>query len=480
MKFLGRKEEMSILLEWAQAGQGPRMAAIYGRRRVGKTRLVEETVGRERLMKFEGIEGEGTAAQQKHFLSQLAEISGRSEYGLVRSADWKEILGFLADHLNELDDRKPIFVFFDEFQWMAAERKELVSHLKYVWDNKIKKKSRIRLILCGSVCSFMVKKVLQSKALYGRIDLEMELMPLELPEIKDVFLPKRSLMEVLELYMAVGGIPKYLELVDPATSVRGNLNHLCFSRDGYLVKEFDRIFSSHFGSNPYYRQILQVLSKGSLFSRDQLQKACKVESGGRLSEYLENLSLAGFVDRRTPVDNPESSRIYRHHIVDPYLLFYFRFIEPHRKRISRSRGRASLSTYVTDRQYDVWRGLAFEKLCLQHSHIIAQKLGFSAVKYDVGPWFQRSQDGRGAQVDLLFLRADRVATVCEIKCQRKPIGKGVIAQVEKKKEIFSNKNGYTLEQVLVTTSPPSETLQKERYFSRILTIEDLFDSSFSP
>ena len=450
MDFLGRHHEQSLLGNWEQQTDSSYLTVLYGRRRIGKTRLVEESLERQpskppTFLKFEGLEGQPTPIQQRHFLDRLTELTGNRAYSLMRTSKWTDILIVLSDYLADRWNDEPFVVFFDEFPWMACGRTQLVSDLKFVWDNYFTKKNRIHLILCGSVCSFLVKKVIKSTALYGRIDKSIELLPLQLPEIRDVFRPQRSLRDVVELYMAFGGVPQYLEKVDPTHSVRANLESLCFSRDGYLVDEFDRIFASHFGTNPHYRKILLHLARKSYASREQLQKACKLGSGGRISDYLFELESAGFVERYAPIDKPQSPKINRYRIADPYLLFYFRFIKPALRKIKQPRGVATLSDFVSQNKYDVWRGHAFEAVCYRHSQLIAEKLGFGRDNYEFGSWFTRSEDARGAQIDLVFLRDDNVVTLCEMKFWDQAIGKGVIDEVERRRLAFPNPKRRTIE-----------------------------------
>lgn len=473
MHFLGRMREKELLSSCLNRTAGSSLSVVYGRRRIGKTRLVEESFKEATLLKFEGLEGQPTAEQQSQFLRRLAEVAGAREYELVRTSKWTDILILLSRYVAAHEKGKPVVVLLDEFQWMAAGRTRLVSSLKYVWDNYFTTSKRVHLILCGSVGSFLVKKVLRSTALYGRIHLEINLGPLKLPEIGAIFRPTRSLRDVVELYMALGGVPQYLEMVDPAQSPRANIERLCFTPHGYLVNEFERIFTSHFGSNQHFRSILTILARESFASRDQLQEACSLTSGGRVSDYLDDLELAGFVERYSPADKPDSPRIVRYRIVDPFLLFYFRFIRPSLRRIKQAHV-SSFSTFVPDKRYAVWRGLAFESLCRQHSQLIADKLGFGAVQYDSGSWFSRNQKDGGSQIDLLFIRADRVMTLCEIKFQDASIGTAVIADIEKKVAALPNPKGLTLERVLITASPPTADLIREGHFNRILQLEDLF------
>jgi AAA+ ATPase superfamily predicted ATPase len=430
---------------------------------------VHEARGSGRLATIEGLEGMPARAQKKLFMDRVSELSGRPELRTIRG-DWVTLLRLLSEHLG----RRETWLLLDEFQWLAAGRTALVGALKYAWDNYLCKRNRVHLVICGSVGSFLVRNVLRSRALYGRIDLELPLMPLALPEIERVFRPRRSLREVVELYMCLGGIPQYLEMVDPSESVRGNLERLCFSAGGYLVGEFDRIFVSHFGNNPHYRRILEELARRRFASRGTLQKLCAIDSGGRLSKYLEELELAGFIEGYTPVHKPEAQRLVRYRIADPYLVFYLRFIRPSLRRIRQLRGHGNFHQFVSDRDYASWRGIAFERICHQHHSLLAERLGFGAVRYTCGPWFSRTEIHGAAQIDLLFIRADGVITLCELKYQEAPVGKGVIAEVEQKIARLPNPRGLTMERVLITASDPTRELARERYFHRILRLEDLF------
>jgi len=477
MDFLGRTHELEILREGLPPGEVRDRACltvIYGRRRVGKTRLVEEAYRGDALLRFEGLERQPTPEQQKVFLQRLAEQSGRPEYRLLRTSSWTDILIALAGHLAQSHPDRPVGVLLDEFPWMAAGRTKLVSSLKYVWDNYLSKHKRLHLILCGSIGSFLLKKVVRSQALYGRVGREIHLKPLELPEIRDVFQPQRSLREVVELYMALGGIPQYLEMVKPSLSTRANLEDLCFSRDGLLTTEFERIFASHFGSGGHFRSILEQLAKKGPTTREKLARACGLTPGGRISEYLEELELAGFVERYAPADRPQAARLVRFRIADPYVLFYFRFIRPALHEIQRSNGRPDLLKYVSPSRYATWQGLAFEHLCCQHAPLVAERLGFGSVRYSSGPWFSRGASEHSSQIDLLYVRADRILTVCEVKFQDEKVGKGVIAEVEAKVKALSNRRRWTVEKVLISASGVTEDLARERYFSRILGLEDLF------
>lgn len=469
--FIGRARELQLLRSFLESPSRSRLTAIYGRRRIGKTRLVEEACAGARLLMFEGLEGASSAEQRKHFRNTLYRHTKQEAHRVASASDWTDLLILLFQYAGT----EPCVIFLDELQWLAAERTELVSKLKHVWDSFVSDEARIHLILCGSVSSFLVKKVIRSRALYGRIDQIIDLGPLEFPAVRAGFVEGRSVREALELYLIFGGVPKYLELYDQRLSVRLNLAELCFKPGAFFLAELDRLFVSHFGKVSHYRSIVELIAARGFASRAEIAGKLKLQSGGRLSEMLENLCLAGFLEAYSPVHQPSSTYLQRYRIADPYLRFHYRFIRPQQKRIERSREGLPLSQALPDKRYEVFLGLAFEHFCHQHASLIARKLGFSAVSYSHGSWFRKGDLATGAQVDLLFKRADKVITLCEVK-HRERVGLEVIAEVERKVAALSAFfRNHTVEKVLISALPPAATLVNEGYFARILTADDLVD-----
>ena len=144
-----------------------------------------------------------------------------------------------------------------------------------------------------------------------------------------------------------------------------------------------------------------------------------------------------------------------------------------RQRILRE-GAVPVSDALTDHSHAVWAGLAFEHFCKANQKAIAKALGFSSVKYDVGTWYDKNDQGRKAQIDLVYVRADNVVTICEIKFQSRPVDVDVIGEMEKKILVFPEKKVQTIEKVLITLSPPTRKLEDEGYFHRILAVDDVF------
>ena len=166
--FIGRKNELK-LLEDAYATNKSCLAVIYGRRRIGKSSLVRQfSLNKPYFFSFEAVENEDTEGQIQHFTSLLKEQVNDSSLSNIKFKNWRDVFTYLTDKLIKRRSKKKLVIFLDEFQWMAAGRNKLVSLVKYFWDNRWKY-NHVMLILCGSVASFMVKRVLTSKALYGQL-----------------------------------------------------------------------------------------------------------------------------------------------------------------------------------------------------------------------------------------------------------------------------------------------------------------------
>jgi uncharacterized protein len=466
--FVGRKTHLEALRSFPAKQDRATITAIYGRRRIGKTRLVEEAYFNTKMLRFEGLEGLSSAQQRRHFRDSLYRQSGLTAHRAAAAADWIDLLLLLIEYVGSA----PCVVFFDEFQWMAAGRNELVSKLKYVWDNHVQGKAHIHLVLCGSVSSFLVRKVVRSRALYGRIDQIFDLEPLGFPAVRHGFFSRRSVQEALETYLVFGGVPKYLELFDDRYAPRLNLQALCFKPGAFFLGEFDRLFVSHFGNKDRYWRIVQFLASRRFATRAEIASHLGAGSGGQLSTSLEDLCLAGFAEAYGSIQNPGSTHLRRYRIADPFLRFHFRFIAAQRNRIAQSGEALPLHQALPGKRYEIFLSLAFEHFCYRHASAIARRLGFSAVAYEHGSWFRRADLSSGAQVDLLFKRADRTLTLCEVKF-RQNVGKETIPEVEQKVRALAVLGNYAVEKVLISALPPSRELVREGYFTQILTAGDL-------
>jgi AAA+ ATPase superfamily predicted ATPase len=467
--FIGRAIELSLLRETKPEGHAP-LIAVYGRRRVGKTALVEKAFENEIIWKFEGIEGAGTRQQIQHFLFTLRQYSQNPRVqDLDATATWQEALLLLDICIG---DRR-VVLFFDEFQWMASMRSQLVSLFKWAWDNHFSKKGNCRFVVCGSVSSFIVKKVLRSTALYGRIDLEVCLKPLSIAECSGFFGSARTPGEMLDLYFSLGGIPQYQLEIRANESAIQNLVRLAFSPHGYFTREYQRLFVSHFAKHKVYEHLLKSLATRRTQDSRDLSHSVGLTSGGTFSALLDDLEMAGFIERYVPLDKNSGSKLIQVRLADEFLDFYFTFIDTNRKEIEE--GTLKGFELLTGPKFDQWRGYAFERFCRKHSAAISRSLGFSGIKYRSGSWFGDIR-GKKIQADLVFDRADGILTVCEMKYVR-TVKTDAVSAIERTVSALTDHYGHPIQKVLVLGNGCTLTPAIRQAFDEILYAEKVFFST---
>lgn len=291
---------------------------------------------------FEALEGETTQGQIDHFTEQLKKQIDDPILDSVRFANWEQVFTYLTQKVLKRRSKVKKILFLDELPWMAAGRIRLVSILKYYWDNHWKDK-HVMLILCGSVASFMVKKVLHSNALYGRTTLEILLKGFSPEEAACLLGRKRSREEALNYQLVFGGVPKYLEQINLNRSFNQNMNRLCFSPHGIMLKEVERIFYSQFREPRVYLKIIDLLKNG-IFSLSEISAQTRIASGGGLKQYLKNLERAEMIRSIVPFDRSRNSKFRKYTLADEFLVFFFQYIEPNLRTIEESTSRRLFET----------------------------------------------------------------------------------------------------------------------------------------
>ncbi len=473
MSFTGRQHEIRLLREdnWRDKAV---LVAVWGRRRVGKTHLIEHAFCDDVMWKFEGIEGGDPKTQISLFHSQLCRCTDIDPGDLPKI--WPEafdrleaaIAAFQKDYPN-----KRLVIFLDEFQWMCGMRTKLVSLFKFHWDNFFCRHANCKFVICGSVSSFIVKKVLSSNALYGRVDQEIALKPLKLAETRGFRAGHLTEQDWLETYMTFGGIPQYWVELNPAFSLQQNLNEYAFKGSGFFFREFDRLFISHFAANPVYEEILRALSQAPCVLDDLAKKVGKA-SGGTLTNHIAELEMAGFVERYTPLGTSKRSKLVRYRLTDEYLHFYFQLIVANAPAILS--GDLSFREAELSKNYAQWQGYAFERMCRNHARDIAEYLQFAGIRFESGSWFNRGTGSKhGAQVDLAFLRADKMITLCEFKYVDKlsvaDLRRSLEGKVASMKHAFP---GYGVETLLISGKPLSNWDQIKTAVDRAHLAQEIF------
>ena len=466
MKFVGRKQELSDLTELYNSRES-KLVVLYGRRRIGKSCLIDYFMRDKKHLRFEGLEQGRTKAQLAQFMQDLSKQTNDKLLKHVKPDSWELIFDYLTEFFSQ--SKETYILFLDEFQWLAANQTKLVSILKKYWDQYWSKQN-VMLILCGSVCSYMTKRVISSKALYGRINWEINLQPLNAAEANQLLDEKRNVDEVFRYLQIMGGIPKYLKEINTRKSFDQNINNLLFTKSGALVNDYSKIFYSQFKEYKTYENIVRYL-KDQPRNLDDIAKKLKVASGGGVKVYLENLESASFVTSYIPYNKNSNSKLKKYKLSDEYLRFYLKYVEPHLHLIKTNSTRDLFGQLVKP-AWSSWLGFSFENFCLKNAMHLAKIMGFDNHVIQWGPYFQR--DDKGFQIDLLYRRNDKVITLCEIKYYEKEIPLSVVHEVKTKCDLIEIPKGYTLETALISKLGPVAALRELDFFHHYVVEEDFF------
>ena len=412
--IIGRKREQEVLANISKS-ERPEFVVVYGRRRVGKTFLINTYFKERFAFKYTGVAKRGLKLQLERFGDELHR-QGHSETNAPKS--WFEAFDRLRELLekSKRGSRRQV-VFIDELPFMDSQRSNLIPALENFWNSWGCTQSQLLLIVCGSATTWITHKIIKNHGgLHNRLTAKINLHPFTLSETRQHLHALKinfTQRDIMECYMIMGGIPYYQSLLQPGMSLAQNIDNLFFNPDGRLADEFENLYASLFESSDKYIRIVETLSKKAKgLTREEIQEATGLSSGGVLTKCLENLVNCDLIRSYPGYGKTERKTMYQ--LIDFYTLFYYKFIHKHAKMTS---------GYWIHQQgtpkHNAWSGYAFEQLCLAHYPQIAKSLGINGILTEVYSWLSNQKDG-GAQIDLVIKRADRVVNVCEIKYWREP------------------------------------------------------------
>ena len=477
--MIGRKKEIDALNELYEDNRAE-FVAIYGRRRVGKTYLVNETMSGKITFQHTGlspIEGKyinksPTKAQLKAFYYSLL------QHGMKKGHcpnDWLEAFFMLETLLSDKDTGDRQVVFIDELPWMDTPRSGFITALEAFWNGWGCHRKNLMLIVCGSANSWILDKLINNHGgLYNRVTYEIKLKPFSLLECEQCLLERNvnlSRYDITQGYMIFGGIPYYLNYLKKGMSLAQNVDRLFFEKDAVLRYEYDRLFSSVFVNPEMMKRIVEFLSKKSSgYSRKEIAEGIGTTDGGSLSTALTSLMVSDFIVKYVPFGMSKREEHYK--LTDPFCIFFLRFV----KDAANEPGDFWLEN-INSQEIVSWRGYAFENVCFNHIPQIKTALGISGVSAVQSAWSKRADDENGTQIDLLIERKDNVVNMCEIKFYGEEFAvdksydmvlkhrTGLLYRELNKKQVIHN--------VLITTYG----LKYNAYsgdFSNVITLDDLF------
>ncbi len=484
--IIGRNKEKKELEDAYDSSQAE-LIAVYGRRRVGKTYLVKNFFQQKKCVFFQttGIY-KGTLKQQ---LDRFAKELGASFYkgaSIAASTTWIDAFEALTQAIEQVPKNKLIVLFFDELPWMATRKSGIISAIEYFWNRYWSNKSQIKLILCGSAASWIIKNIIKNRGgLHNRITRKIRLTPFNLQEtflyLKYIKYPCNH-KQATKIYMVTGGVPFYLKNFKKNLSVDQNINNLFINPEGIFFNEFDEIFSSLFENSEQYKEIVTLIaSVKDGISRNILDEKNKLTGvGGRLTNRLEDLKSAGFISIYMPYGHKKRGVFYR--ISDEYCYFYLKWIEPIKNQLKQNLATDFWLGIVNTPAYFIWMGYTFENICYKHLAQIRKSLNISdsslASSWRSIPTKRKRE--QGAQIDLLFDRDDDSITICEIKYTDKPfsIDKPYAKKLEDKIETFRKATRISKQIFLafISANGLKETMYSEEMVQNIVVLDDLFVS----
>lgn len=470
-KFIGREEELEILGSLLKK-KSASLVVVKGRRRIGKSRLVEEFAKRNGFDNFYILSGviptEKTTIQSQldEFANQLSIQTGLPE---IKADNWNKLFLLLAEKIKV----GRIILLLDEISWMGSKDADFLGKLKNAWDLYFKKNDNLILVLCGSVSVWIEKNILASTGFVGRISLDLTVK--ELPLCDSVkFWGKQgrqiTAYEKLKVLAVTGGIPLYLEHVDKTISAEENIKNLCFTPHGVLFDEFERLFSDLFSHRcEKYKKILVYLANKPAF-QDEVCKHLGLKKSGDAGEYLEELQKSGFVSRDYTwnIKDGKVSTLSKYRLCDNYARFYLKYISPNKTGIER--GKFNTVAIGNLPNWNTITGLQFENLVLNNRQLLWRILGIAPedIVCD-NPYFQRKTARyAGCQIDYLIQTKHNTVYVCEIKFSKNELKIEVSRDVQKKIAQIALPKRFSYRPVLIHVNGVKEEVEEEGFFSTII------------
>ena len=465
--FIGREAEMARL-KGLLGKRSASLIVVRGRRRIGKSRLLAEFGKEMESFFFTGTPpSRKTTAQlqRDEFVRQLS----RLRIPGVHPDDWGNIFWHLSKHTQ----RGRILIVFDEISWMGSKDSEFLGKLKNAWDLYFSKNPQLVMALCGSISSWIEENILSSTGFVGRITIDLVLEELPLNVCNAFWHPKEERVasfEKFKLLAITGGIPRYLEEIMPNLPAEKNIQNLCFTRGGLLVREFDEIFSDLFSRRSgSYKEIVTRLADGP----KELPEICrelKKSRGGVRNKYLDDLVKAGFVRRDFTwyLENGKEGKLSRYRLSDNYLRFYLKYISRNLAKIEKGNFSPSLLTNLPN--WESIMGLQFENLVVHNYKTVWKLVEISPEEVVMdGPFFQRSTGRQsGCQIDYLIQTRFHNLYVCEIKFSKDRIGKQIIEEMEKKRKRLKVPRHFSIRPILIHVNGVEDSVLDEGYFDKVI------------
>lgn len=471
--FIGRQNELLALQRIAKRRTAS-LVVITGRRRIGKSRLVEEFAKGRSFYAFSGLPPEKTMTARQQREEFIRQMMVYWDIPPIKSDNWGDLFLLLSKQIKQ----QKTVVLLDEISWMSSQDGTFLGQLKIAWDLYFKKNTQLMLFFCGSVSTWIEENILGSTGFFGRVTHQITLSELSLQE-SYLLLEKQgfqgSISEKFMLLSVTGGIPWYLELIDSGLSAENNIKALCFLPEGILVNEFRRIFHDLFQTrSDSCQKIIECLAEKTMTYKE-ISMAIQYASGGPLSGYLNELVISGYVtkDVNWSLTSGRDVRIERYRLRDNYLRFYLRYIHPNLTKIKKGHFHEIALSSLPGWHSII--GLQFENIVLNNRKLIWKVLGIDPSEIiNDNPYLQKQTKlQQGCQIDYLIQTKYNTLYACEIKFSKNPVDASVIEAMKEKFARLKRTKILTCIPVLIHVNGVSSDIEDSQYFFKQICLGDL-------
>lgn len=462
--MIGRVEELEILSNACEADSS-KLITVYGRRRVGKTYLINHMFSEHKkdclFFRFTGSYMLDSTIQRDNFIEAIYDWFRVEPINSIEN--WMSAFNFLKRTIQKTQiENQKVVLFLDEVPWIDKKNSGgFLGALGHFWNDYAQNNKNIIMILCGSNSSWIKNKIFEDSSgpLYQRVDVKIHLKPFDLKETKEYLLVEKKFTiddkTIAEAYMVFGGVAKYLSLLDSTKTLPQNIDELIFNIDGHLNKEYSEILKSLFDNKAsYYASIIEILSqKQSGFTQTEVAKALGQMSGSKIKDAIEELSEAGFIQGLSKL----GSKINAKYIIsDPFVLFYNKWVSKFSKNELISLQKPYFNTLMSAQSYTIWSVFAFEILCIVNIDLYLKTRMTKGFAKSYGYWqFSGNEEEKSAQIDFIVEYENSVYDIVECKFYNKEfvISKEYKENLLHKMEMFKKhalREKYDIKLVMLT------------------------------
>ena len=471
--FIGRQKEIQQLQNCVESKQS-QLVIVYGRRRVGKSFLINQFFDENFDFRLVGDLKLNKEGQLLNFYNELKRKSGNE---IEIPTNWREAFWQLRDYLDSFKDDKKHIVFFDEMPWLDNQKSDFLPAFEYFWNSFGASKNNLMFIVCGSATSWLVDNIDHNKGgLFNRQNLRLYLEPFTLHETEEFLIKKKNInwsrYDICECYMILGGIPYYLDLLDRNLTCSQNIDNLFFKKHAFLWDEFRHLYNTLFRKAENYIKVVEAVSAKRIgLSRKEIIEKTKLHDNSELTNILRNLTDSGFLRAYSFFGKKKQGTFFQ--LADYFTMFYLKFVKE-----GYGKDEDFWAHNLENHTRRAWAGFTFEQVCKDHIKQIKHKLSIAGIYSEQSAWFTNADDVHdGAQIDLLIDRRDRIIDVCEIKFSEKPftITKEYDLELRNKMGIFKTVTRTTkaVQLIMITTFGVVHNMYSSLVQGQV-SIDDLF------